>query len=140
LFPAVHIPALVRTQNESWGLSQLRYSPLSGLLGYLADCLIGQFIKSITMKDFFSKKCRGHQFEFTRVISASFDPWYYISVNHKDAVVKFRMHSNKEGNWKITIARLPWFLYSLETEFAELIQLNEKPGDSARFHGGFATE
>ena len=84
------------------------------------------------MKEFFAKKCRGHYFEFTRVISASFDPWYHISVNLDNADVKFRMHSNKAGDWKITVGRLPWLLYSLETEFAELIQLNERPGDSNR--------
>lgn len=40
------------------------------------------------------------------------------------------MHSNKEGYWKITAERLPRLLYSLEGEFNELLQLNEKPADS----------
>jgi hypothetical protein len=82
------------------------------------------------MKDFFARTCRGHQFEFTRVLASSFDPWYHISVNLNDAAVKFRMHSTKDGTWKITIARLPNLLYSLEAEFAEHIQLNEKPVNS----------
>ena len=84
------------------------------------------------MKDFFSKTYRGHQFEFTRVLASSFDPWYHISVNLENANVKFRMHSNKEGTWKITIARLPRLLYSLEAEFAEHIQINEMPADADR--------
>jgi hypothetical protein len=46
------------------------------------------------------------------------------------------MHSNKEGTWKITIARLPRLLYSLEAEFAEHIQLNEMPADADRLHKG----
>ena len=85
------------------------------------------------MKDFFAKTYRGHQFEFTRVLASSFDPWYHISVNLDDAAIKFRMHSNKEGSWKITVGRLPRLLYSLEGEFDELIQLNEKPADHNRF-------
>ena len=84
------------------------------------------------MKDFFAKTYRGHQFEFTRVLSSSFDPWYHISVSLNDVDIKYRMHSNKEGIWKITIARLPRLLYSLEGEFNELIQLNEKPAHPNR--------
>jgi hypothetical protein len=37
------------------------------------------------------------------------------------------MHYNKAGDWKITVERLPRLLYSLEEEFNELLQLNEKP-------------
>jgi len=81
------------------------------------------------MKEFFIKTYRGRQFEFTRVISSSFDAWYHISVNLDDSAIKYRMHSNKEGVWKITADRLPHLLYSLEGEFNELIQLNEKPAD-----------
>jgi len=79
------------------------------------------------MKEFFIKTYRGHQFEFTRVISSSFDAWYHISVNLDNSAIKYRMHSNKEGDWKITADRLPRLLYSLEGEFNELLQLNEKP-------------
>ena len=86
------------------------------------------------MKDFFVETCRGHQFEFTRVLSSSFDPWYHISVNLNAVDIKYRMHNNKEGIWKITVTRLPWLLYSLEGEFNELIQLNEKPGDTIPGH------
>lgn len=81
------------------------------------------------MKEFFVKTYRGQQFEFTRVISSSFDPWYHISVNLDDTKIKYRMHSNKQGIWKITADRLPRLLYSLEGEFSELLQLNEKPMD-----------
>jgi hypothetical protein len=88
------------------------------------------------MKDFFAKTYRGHQFEFTRVLSSSFDPWYHISVNLNDTDIKFRMHSNKEGTWRITAERLPRLLYSLEVEFAEHIQLNEKPANPDRLHHG----
>jgi hypothetical protein len=42
------------------------------------------------------------------------------------------MHNNKEGDWKITEGRLPGLLYSLEGEFDELIQLNEKPANQNR--------
>jgi hypothetical protein len=81
------------------------------------------------MKEFFIKTYRGHQFEFTRVMSSSFDAWYHISVNLDDSAIKYRMHSNKDGVWKITADRLPRLLYSLEGEFNELLQLNEKPAD-----------
>lgn len=84
------------------------------------------------MKEFFIKTYRGHQFEFTRVVSSSFDAWYHISVNLDDAAIKYRMHNNKDGIWKITADRLPRLLYSLEGEFNELILLNEKPADSYR--------
>ena len=86
------------------------------------------------MKDYFVRTYRGHQFEFSRVLASSFDPWYHISVNLNDVDVKYRMHSNKEGNWKITVGRLPRILYSLEGEFNELIQINEKPPDPNRHH------
>lgn len=89
------------------------------------------------MKEFFIKTYRGRQFEFTRVIHSSFDPWYHISVNLDDAAIKYRMHSNKEGIWKITASRLPSLLYSLEAEFSELIQLNEKPAGSGHSVAGF---
>lgn len=89
------------------------------------------------MKEFFIKTFRGRQFEFTRVIHSSFDPWYHISVNLDDTAVKYRMHSNKEGVWKITANRLPSLLYSLEGEFSELIQLNEKPAGSGNTVAGF---
>ena len=80
------------------------------------------------MKDFFTKTYRGYQFEFTRVLASSFDPWYHISVNLNDVEIKYRMHNkNKEGTWKITVERLPSLLYSLEAEFNELILQNEKP-------------
>ncbi len=83
------------------------------------------------MKDFFTKSYRGRHFEYTRVLSSSFDPWYHISVNLDDVDIKYRMHNNnKEGAWKITAERLPKLLYSLEAEFDELIQLNEKPENS----------
>ena len=85
------------------------------------------------MKEFFAKIYRGHQFEFTRVLSSSFDPWYHISVNLNDVNIKYRMHANKEGTWKITVARLPPLLYSLELEFNDVIKLNEKPMDTNRF-------
>ncbi len=81
------------------------------------------------MKDFFTKIYRGHQFEFTRVLSSSFDPWYHISVTLDDVDIKYRMRCTKDGNWKITVERLPRLLYSLEGEFDELLQLNEKPAD-----------
>lgn len=80
------------------------------------------------MKTFFARTFRGHQFEFTRVLSSSFDPWYHISVNLNNVAIKYKMHNNKEGIWKITVTRLPWLLYSLEEEFNELIKLNERPG------------
>ena len=86
------------------------------------------------MKDYFVRTYRGHQFEFSRVLASSFDPWYHISVNLNDVDVKYRMHSNKEGNWKITVGRLPRILYSLEGEFNELIQINGKPPDPNRHH------
>ena len=79
------------------------------------------------MKDFFIKTFRGRQFEFTRVLATSFDPWYHISVNLDNVNVKYKMHYNKAGDWKITVERLPRLLYSLEEEFSELLQLNEKP-------------
>ena len=85
------------------------------------------------MKDFFIKTFRGHQFEFTRVLATSYDPWYHISVNLDNVDVKYRMHSNKEGDWKITFERLPLLLYSLEEEFDELLKLNEKPPNSNQF-------
>lgn len=84
------------------------------------------------MKEFFIKTYRGRQFEFTRVVSSSFDAWYHISVNLDDAAIKYRMHNNKDGIWKITADRLPRLLYSLEGEFNELILSNEKPADSYR--------
>lgn len=93
-------------------------------------------IKLFTMKDFFVKTFRGYQFEFTRVLSSSFDPWYHISVHLDNVNIKYRMHNDKEGTWKITVNRLPRVLYSLEAEFNELIQLNEKPADTNRFRHG----
>ena len=81
------------------------------------------------MKDFFIKTFRGRQFEFTRVLATSFDPWYHISVNLDNVDVKYKMHYNKAGDWKITFERLPCLLYSLEEEFSELFQLNEKPSN-----------
>ena len=81
------------------------------------------------MKDFFTKIYRGHQFEFTRVLSSSFDPWYHISVTLDNVDIKYRMRCTKDGSWKITAERLPRLLYSLEGEFDELLQLNEKPAD-----------
>ena len=87
------------------------------------------------MKELFTRTYRGHQFEFRRVLSSSFDPWYHISVNLGDADIKYRMHNrNKEGSWKITAERLPRLLYSLEAEFNELLLLNEKPVDP--YHRG----
>jgi len=86
------------------------------------------------MKEFFAKIYRGHQFEFTRVLSSSFDPWYHISVNLNNVAIKYRMHADKDGTWKITMHRLPPLLYSLEAEFNDLIKLNEKPPDPNRFH------
>ena len=87
-----------------------------------------------TMKEYIARMYRGHQFEFKRVLSTSFDPWYHIMVRLDDADVKFRMHSTKSGVWKITEGRLPHLLYSLEAEFAELIQLNEKPATPRNIH------
>ncbi len=86
------------------------------------------------MKDFFARKYRGRQFEFTRVLSGSFDPWYHILVRLDNTDIKFRMHCNKAGDWKITAERLPVFLYSLEAEFSELILLNEKPSPPGHLH------
>jgi len=87
------------------------------------------------MKETFTRTYRGHQFDFKRVLSTSFDPWYHISVNLDNVDIKYRMHNrNKEAAWKITEQRLPRLLYSLEAEFNELIQLNEKPVDP--YHRG----
>jgi len=79
------------------------------------------------MKDLITKTFRGHQFEFKRVLSSSFDPWYHITVTLDNVLYKYRMHDAKDGNWKITVKRLPWILYSLEAEFNDLIVFNEKP-------------
>lgn len=79
------------------------------------------------MKAFFLKTFRGYQFEFKRVLSSSIDTWYHISVRIDDKDVKYRMHNNKEGMWKITAERLPLWLYALEMEFNDAIQINEKP-------------
>lgn len=84
------------------------------------------------MKEYFVGTYRGHQFEFTRVLSSSFDPWYFISVNLNDVNIKYRMHADKGGTWKITVGRLPWLLYSLEGEFNDRILLNEKPQEANR--------
>jgi hypothetical protein len=84
------------------------------------------------MKDFFIKTFRGRAFEFTRVLTSGFDPWYHISVNLGEKTVKYRMHVNKDGEWKITVERLPPILYTLEAEFSELFSLNEKPADHTR--------
>jgi len=46
------------------------------------------------------------------------------------------MHYNKKGDWKITAERLPRLLYSLEEEFNELLQLNEKPSNPNYFRKG----
>lgn len=81
------------------------------------------------MEDYFVKTFRGHQFEFSRVLASGFDAWYHISVKLNDVEIKYRMHADKEGTWKITVGRLPSLLYSLETEFNDLLQLNEKPLD-----------
>jgi len=87
------------------------------------------------MKESFTRTYRGHQFDFKRVLSTSIDPWYHISVNLDDVHIKYRMHNrNKDGTWKITAERLPRLLYSLEAEFNEVIQLNEKPVDP--YHRG----
>jgi hypothetical protein len=88
------------------------------------------------MKDFFVKTFRGRQFEFTRVLASSFDPWYHISVNLDNVDVKYKMHYNKVGDWKITVERLPRLLYSLEEEFSELLQVNEKPAKPDYFSKG----
>lgn len=77
------------------------------------------------MKERFLKTYKGHQFEFLRVLSSSLDPWYYISVVYNRVEVKCRMHKSKEGNWKITILRLPPWLYALENDFDEVIKMNE---------------
>jgi hypothetical protein len=85
------------------------------------------------MKDFIVKTFRGHQFEFKRVLSSSFDPWYHISVTLNKVNINYRMHTNQEGTWKITVKRLPWLVYSLEAEFNDLLQLNEIP-DNPNHH------
>jgi len=87
------------------------------------------------MKDFFIKTCRGHQFEFTRVMSAGSDTWYHISVILNDVLIKYRMRSNKGGEWKITFERLPNILYSLEAEFNDLIKANETPPNTNEARG-----
>lgn len=92
------------------------------------------------MKDFFAKTFRGHQFEFTRVLASSFDPWYHISVNLNEVNIKYRMHNNKDGIWKITVERLPRLLYSLEAEFNEVIQLNEKPANPNHASHSYLTD
>jgi len=95
----------------------------------LPVALLINSIKLFIMKDFFIKTFRGRQFEFTRVLATSFDPWYHISVKLDNVDVKYKMHYNKAGDWKITVERLPRLLYSLEEEFSELLQLNEKPAN-----------
>jgi hypothetical protein len=87
------------------------------------------------MKDVITKTFRGHQFEFKRMLSSSFDPWYHISVTLNKVIVNYRMHTNNDGTWKITVKRLPWLIYSLEGEFNDFLQLNEGPGspDSLAF-------
>ena len=70
-------------------------------MGHIARWASDRFIKLCTMKEFFAKIYRGHQFEFTRVLSSSFDPWYHISVNLNNVAIKYRMHADKDGTWKI---------------------------------------
>jgi hypothetical protein len=92
------------------------------------------------MKDFMIKTFRGHQFEFKRVLSSSFDPWYHISVTLDDTVVQYRMHTDKDGIWKIPAKRLPLLLYSLENEFSELLKLNERPVKHNRLPDHYNTD
>ena len=79
------------------------------------------------MKHYFVKRFRGYQFEFTRDLHSSPDTWYDISVIADNRQIKYRMHKNSESLWKITTQRLPPWLYSLETEFNDAIQINENP-------------
>lgn len=87
-------------------------------------------MKPFIMKDYFVTTFRSHQFEFSRVLASRLDPWYHISVTLNDMDIKYRMHSNREGIWKITTTRLPQLLYSLEAEFNDLLRLNENPEDT----------
>ena len=58
------------------------------------------------MKDFFSKEFRGHHFEFTRVLSSSFDPWYHISVMLKEIAPDVKpMPNHTRHKWA------PWDAY-----------------------------
>lgn len=84
------------------------------------------------MKIFFIKTFRGREFEFTRVLTSPFDPWYHISVTLDNKLVKYRMHINNKGEWKITVERLPSLLYTLEAEFSELLTMNENPEEKTR--------
>lgn len=77
------------------------------------------------MKEYFVKSIRGHQFEFKRVSSSSFDQWYHISAIGAGSDIEYRMHDTKNGVWKLMSKRIPTCITDLETEFNEVINGNE---------------
>jgi hypothetical protein len=77
------------------------------------------------MKEFFLETFRGHKYEFTRVTTSSFDVWYHIRMAEQNDI-QYRMHGNKDGNWKIMTRRIPASLSALENDFGERINRNEK--------------
>lgn len=126
----VHVTSTTRFQYID---RYLKYIPHTGFKE-VAYRLVSLFSPIwFHMKDFMARTFRGRQFQFQRVFVSSIDTWYHISVTLDNKAIKFRMHLNKKGDWKITEERLPSLLYSLEGEFEELIQLNEKPPDQNRF-------
>jgi hypothetical protein len=76
------------------------------------------------MKEFFLATFRGDRYEFTRVTTTAFDVWYHIRMTEQNDI-QYRMHGNKEGNWKITTKRIPTALLALENDFGEIISRNE---------------
>ena len=78
------------------------------------------------MKDYFIKKFKNDNVEFTREYVNDKDIWYQLTMENEGKQLKFRMHNKEEGTWRIMGSRIPYNLLKLEEDFNELISKNER--------------
>ena len=77
------------------------------------------------MKEDFSKKFNGIDFQFQRKYHKNKELWYYINFDNNGKNTSFKMYKNEEGTWDIAAQMIPEWVKEMQIEFNELLVKNE---------------
>jgi hypothetical protein len=81
------------------------------------------------MKEDFSKKFNGINFQFQRKHHGNSDIWYYINFDNNGKNTAFKMYRDNEGIWAMAAQILPEWVTEMQIEFNDLIEKNENNED-----------
>jgi hypothetical protein len=69
------------------------------------------------MKEDFSKKFNGINFQFERKYNNATELWYYINFDNNGKNTAFKMYKDENGVWEMAAQILPEWVREMQIEF-----------------------